>query len=275
MPATFLEVFVSGDLLRDATKHHLNHHPRSVAALVSSCTALCSVQKIPVFMETLIQSDLKFWPLFLESHYALCGLSLEMADVGDDRLVSIVKSASLHTLRLTCSSAADLARLGQCASLHTLGLETCYGVTDVAGLALCVSLHTLKHFDCIGVADVAGLRQCASLHTLNLSGCHGVTDVAGLGQCASLHTLDLSGCHGVTHVTGLGQCASLHTLRLVCRSTLADVAALGQCASLHTLDLHDCHGVTDVVGLGQCVSLHTVYLADCSHTVQWSRRSMW
>ena len=100
MPATFLEVFVSGDLLRYATQYHLNRHPRSVSALVSSCTALWSVQRVPVFMETLPQSDLMYWPLFVESHYALHGLSLSMRGVEDEQLAEIVKCKSLHKLSL-------------------------------------------------------------------------------------------------------------------------------------------------------------------------------
>ena len=206
MPATFLDVFIDGNLLRYATSNYLVDDPRCVAALASSCTTLWSVPRLPLCMLSLPQSDLKFWPLFAESHYLLHGVTLRMpARVDDRRLVQIMNCGSLHTLNITgCSEVTDVAGLGQCASLHTLNLSGCRGVTNVAGLGQCASLHTVNLRNCTGVADVAGLGQCASLHTLNLSDCRGVTDVAGLGQCASLHTLNLSRCRGVTDVTGLG-----------------------------------------------------------------------
>ena len=139
MPATILEVFVDGNLLRYATGHHLNNSPRSVAALTSSCKVLWDLQRLPVCMASLPQTNLKFWPLFMKTHYSLHGLCVTRRGVTDEEVVRIVKCPALHTLDVSGDydlhgRVTHLAGLGQCASLHTLGLSYCSRVTDVAGL---------------------------------------------------------------------------------------------------------------------------------------------
>ncbi len=149
----------------------------------------------------------------------------------------------------------DLAPLGRCQALRTLGVDTLGDRRALPSLAACPQLTELIVSDSPSLEDLSALNSVASMKRVNLASCPRVRDFSVLGQLPALEWLYLGGNTRLRSLECLAGATALKWLSLGKLNGLVDIGALARLRALETLWISEC---AKLVELAPLRSLHTL-----------------